>query len=86
MELGKSAIEYKVASIFLLELAEFLLAFQLDSKYQLGALIYISFSSPIYKDILIFPRILKDFKPKFNRVIRRTFIVNENFVGFFLSP
>ena len=48
LELGKLAVvEYKVASIFLLELAKFLPAFQLNSEDQWGALVYTGFPSPV---------------------------------------
>ena len=82
MELGKPAMEYKVVSIFLLKLAKFLPAFQLEEEYpSFCVLSYTGFPLPIFKKVLILPRTMEDLEPKFDRVARPTIIANERFVG-----
>ena len=86
LKLEKPAMKYEVASIFLLKSAKFLPAFQLGRENQWRIVIYTGFSSPIFKKLLILPRIIEDFEPKFNRVARLTVIINKSVVGFSLSP
>ena len=83
LKLGEPAMEYEVASILLLELAKFLPAFQLEKEYpSFCILIYTGFPLPIFKNILVLPRIMEDLKPKFDRIARLTVITNESFMGF----
>ena len=88
LELGKLAVvEYKVASIFLLELAESLPAFQLAEEYpSLCSICYAGFPLPIFEKVLVLPRVIEDVEPKFDRVAWSTVITNESFVSFPLYP
>ena len=80
-------MEYKVVSIFLLELAKFLPAFKLMEEYPSFCILsYTGFPFPIFKKILVLPRMLEDVEPEFDGVARPTFITNESFVGFSLYP
>ena len=87
LEFGKFAVEYEVASIFLLELAEFLPAFQLAEVYpSLCSICYAGFPLPIFKKVLVLPRMLEDVEPKFDWVVWSTVITNESFISLPLYP
>jgi len=87
LELGKPIVEHKIASIFQLELAKFLPAFQLEKEYPSYCILcYTGFPSPVFKKFLVLPRMLEDVETKFDRVARPTVITNESFVGFSLYP
>ena len=81
MKLGKSAVEHKVASILLLEIAKSLPASQLAGKHYSGALIPINHLS-VSNSFSVLTRITEYLEPKINGIARLINIIIKSFVGF----